>query len=298
MLLRTHQLTDMQMDALTELKNKCKAIDGGLPSLYPHILRLKRETANNLLYYQDNQLVAFLSVYFFYEDACEISILVDPDTRRLGLASKLLFNIFPLVQSKKMNRLIFSMAHQLNDHWLAPLGFIYQQSDYHMLRQSYEPILENHSSLSFRKATFDDSGLLCEIDNAAFKNEVVSNIERFTQIMEDPNYSIYLAIKGEEAVGKAHIHWQHDKATFSDIAILPEFQGQGFGSTLLAYCINKALMQETYKLALDVETTNQNALNLYLRHDFKIASVHDYWIIDVENAHKILEKGHFSDDSC
>ncbi|WP_133139924.1 GNAT family N-acetyltransferase [Legionella genomosp. 1] len=298
MLLRTYQLTEMQMDALTDLKNRCKAIDGGLPSFYPHILRQKRETANNILYYVDNRLVAFLSTYFFYEDACEVSVLVEPDSRRQGLASKLLFNILPLLQSKKMKRLIFSMGHKFNDSWLGPLGFNYQQSDYHMLRQSYEPILVNHSTLSFRKAVFDDAELLCEIDNSAFKMDVPSNVERFIQIMNDPDYSIYLAIKDEQPIGKAHIHWQNEKATFSDIAILPEFQGQGLGSTLLAYCINKALMQEIYKLTLDVETTNQNALNLYLRHDFKIASVFDYWVINIEKIQTLLERGHFSDDSC
>jgi ribosomal protein S18 acetylase RimI-like enzyme len=89
-------------------------------------------------------------------------------------------------------------------------------------------------------------------------------------------------------VGKAHTRWQENEAIFSDIAIMPKFQSQGLGSELLATCINDALMQGKTKLALDVETSNHSALNLYTRHDFKTVNAIDFWAISPSQLRTIL----------
>ncbi|OCH99009.1 hypothetical protein A8135_09680 [Legionella jamestowniensis] len=279
MIICNNQVSDSQLQAIQDLAALCREQDGGIPSFYNHLLLQKRPTENNVFYYQDDQLLGFLSVYFFYEDACEVSLLVAPAHRRQGIAKQLLTTIIPLLIAKEMNTLIFSSPTTINSHWLTEQAFIYRNSEYHMLRKSYEPIFIANPKLQIRKAILDDIPVLCSIDEACFSGQQENMMSRFSLLLNDSNYTLLLALHNNDGVGKAHIHWQPKGAIFSDIAILPQHQGQGWGGELLSYCINQALALGKSKLMLDVETTNQNALNLYIRLGFKTANVSDYWMI-------------------
>ncbi|KTD24278.1 MULTISPECIES: GNAT family N-acetyltransferase [Legionella] len=288
MFIYNNQLNPVQLDAVNQLASLCREVDGSTPPLYPHILEQKRLHDSNVLYFQDNTLVGFLSVYFFYADACEVSVIVAPSHRRQGIAKQLLRTIMPLLVAKQMNNLIFSTPEAVNDEWLSRFGFIYHHSEYQMQRQSFEPILITKQILTVRKATEKDIPLLCHIDELCFPEEEDNMPVRFNTLLEENNYTILLAFRQGRAVAKAHIRWQEDSAILSDIAVLPKYQRQGLGSELLSYCINHALSRGTTTLVLDVETSNQNALNLYTRHGFKTINATDFWTIATQALHSFL----------
>ncbi|CEK09335.1 GNAT family N-acetyltransferase [Legionella hackeliae] len=279
MIICNNQIDDDQLKAIQDLASLCREHDGGTPTFYNHLLIQKRPTENNVLYFQDNQLLGFLSVYFFYEDACEVSLIVSPLHRRQGIAKQLLQTIMPLLTAKEMTTLIFSTPTEINDDWLINQGFSYRNSEYHMQRNGYDPIFMPTPKLHIRKATEDDIPALCAIDEACFPEHQENMISRFSMLLNDASYTLFLASYNHIIVGKAHIHWQSKEAIFSDIAIFPQYQGQGWGGELLSYCINQALTSGKNKLMLDVETSNQNALHLYTRLGFKTANVSDYWVI-------------------
>lgn len=233
--------------------------------------------------------MGFLSVYFFYSNACEVSVIVAPSHRRQGIAKRLLQTVMPLLLAKQMDTLLFSSPAEINEQWLSPMGFIYHNSEYQMQRHSFEPILLTKHRLHVRKATEKDILDLCAIDELCFPEEQDDMLARFNSLLNENNYTILLAFYQEKSVGKAHIRWQTDSAILSDIAIHPHSQGQGLGSELLSYCINHALSLGTTNLILDVETSNQNALNLYIRHDFKTINATDYWAIATHQLHTLLE---------
>lgn len=289
MLVNNQQLTEEQWQALIALSACCQLTDGGLPMLYDRLLRQKRDSDNNVLFYRNNDLLGFLSVYFFYEKACEISLLVTPTHRRQGIATLMLSTIMPLLDKRGMRTLIFSSSASSQNAWLSKKGFTYQQSDYHMVRQSYEPILIAKPALVIRKAQLTDIEALCHLDEMCFPLAATSNaVERFHQLLMDNDYSVFVALIKDKIIGKAHIRWQNDEAVFSDIAILPALQGQGFGGELLSFCINHTLLEGENCLALDVETSNKNALTLYQRLGFQSTETHDYWQIPIKKIKKQL----------
>ncbi|MBA2657464.1 MAG: GNAT family N-acetyltransferase [Tatlockia sp.] len=279
MLICNNQLNTVQLDSLNQLAALCKATDGDLPPLYIHILEQKRLSDSNFLYYQDNKLVGFLSVYFFYTNACEITMIIDPNHRRKGLAKQLLAALIPLIEAKQVGTLLFSTPEAAHEKWLSSLGFNYQNSEYHMERNSFEPILIKKNRLTIRKANENDIPTLCAIDELCFPVEPENMPLRFISLMAEADYTILLASIDGKAIGKAHVRLQDEKAIFSDIAIIPQYQSQGFGSELLANCINNALEQGKTKLALDVETSNHSALNLYTKNEFKSVNSIDFWAI-------------------
>mgnify|MGYP003393744550 CR=1 FL=1 len=118
MMLCNQQLTESQWHDFVKLSELCEAKDGGLPALYGHLLRQKRDSKSNLLYYEKGVLVGFLAGYFFYEDGCEISLMVAPSYRKKGIAAQLLSTLLPLLISKGTRQVIFSLSGAFRLHWL------------------------------------------------------------------------------------------------------------------------------------------------------------------------------------
>jgi ribosomal protein S18 acetylase RimI-like enzyme len=289
MILCNQQLNESQLQDLEQLTQLCQSTDGGLPAIYHHLISQKRDTESNILYYQDENLLGFLSVYFFYQDACEMSLLIAPGHRRQGIACQLLQTIIPLLITKSVSKLIFSSSASFCDNWIPAKGFSYQQSEYHMERNSYETLFIVNQSLTIRKATMADLDVLCALDTACFPEHQANMIERFIFLLNNNEYDILLASHNDLVIGKAHINWQPKSTLLSDIAVFPEYQGRGLGGELLSHSINHVLSLGKIRLALDVETKNQSALNLYLRHGFKTTHVYDYWSIPTEKLQTTLQ---------
>ena len=281
MLNNTNQLDTHQLKDLEQLSLLCKKKDGSIPNLYMHILEQPRTFPASLLYYEQQQLIGFLGAYFFYDEAVELSILVNPLYRRHGIARQLIRSILPLIQSQNYGRLIFSCPAQLNNPWLFANGLSYLHSEYYMERNDLNPLLDYKKTLTFRTATMNDIFLLCELDEACFPNKQLDSYERFQHLINGREYQIVLAYQNNKLVGKAHLRWQTHGATLSDIAIIPAQQGKGLGTTLITHCINLALSEGKPHLNLDVETHNQRALQLYTRLGFLTQNACDYWAINV-----------------
>lgn len=289
MLFCNRQVDEKLLIKLDKLTAICNEYDKGIPTLYRHILTQKRDTESNGYYLQGEEMAGFISIYFFYANACEVSLMIDPNHRRQGLAKQLIKAMLPLFHARELEYVIFSTPSTLHNHWLPVLGFSYQQTVYHMQRTGYEPILINKPRLSIRKATMDDLDMLCAIDHQCFSESAMSMPSRFINLFDDDNYSLFVAALDQQIIGKAHIRWESDMAVFSDIAIVPKFQRQGLGGELLCFCINQSLTNGKSIIALDVETTNRNALDLYLRHGFKITYEHDYWSIPLKRLEAVIK---------
>ncbi len=283
MLTHTSQLTTEQLAELEALCADCKHTDGNIISLYNHILSQNRSIACNVFYHQKNQLVGFLSTFFFYEDACEVAVLVAPTYRKQGIARQMIKANLPLIAAQGIKTLIFSSPNGLNTPWLPAQGFSYEHSEYQMQRRSIDPILSGNHSLMVRAAILADIPAFCTIDEACFSSPQPDMDRRVHHLLNDPEYKLFVAEIDGIPVGKAHIHCQKEGARFTDIAILPHLQGRGFGSELLAHCINYCRAIHLEKISLDVETNNQHALNLYLRLGFAVINSCDFWTIPLQS---------------
>lgn len=282
MITNTNQINDQQLHELNQLAAFCKQHDGSIPNLYTHILIKHRNFPATLLYYHKGKLVGFLSCYFFYDDAVEISLLIHPSHRRKGLAKALLEAIVPLLCFQNYFTLIFSSPTEVNTSWFLTKNYTYMHSEYHMEREGLHPILDFKHPLIIEQATINDIPKLCELDSVCFPQKQGDLIGRFHHLLNTREYEILLAYYHKKPIGKAHLRWQTHGVTLSDIAILPPFQGKGMGTTLIAHCINLALSEGLSTVNLDVETHNQRALALYTRLGFSIQNACDYWSIDID----------------
>jgi ribosomal protein S18 acetylase RimI-like enzyme len=281
--IQVQKLTERQLQELKILAFECKEIDGNSIPFYAHLLTEERVLPSTFLYYEDHKLIGFLSAFFFYENACEVSLMIAPAKRKKGIARKLLRELLPLLDSEGIDSLIFSIVEGIDKSWLELHHFQYQNTEYEMQRNSTQPVRINRHSLRIRDANEADIPALCSIDFLCFPNQPLSLSTRLFQIVHDSNYSLIAAELGDALIGKAQIHWQEDKARLTDIGIIPTQQGKGLGTELMSYCINHAISSGKYNLLLDVETNNQNALRLYTNLGFSSTNSCDFWVISTQH---------------
>lgn len=277
MLLSLNELSMSQLDDIERLLSKCKQHDGNSIPIYKHLIEKRHPIACNILYYQNNSLIGYLRSFFFFDDACEITLLVDPEFRRKRIATQLLETIIPIMQSEYINKLIFSAPAKMHDDWFKKLGLIYRNSEYHMQYR-----LKNQSAIKpkpakIRYANTADIQDLCIIDNFAFPNKKAEPEALFHSLLKTPNCEIFVLTCDDKVIGKAHVFSESDKVRLTDIGIHPDNRGQGFGTSLIKHCINHCLLRNKTNIVLDVETTNNNALKLYKNLGFEITNSHDYW---------------------
>jgi len=287
-IIRNQKLTYQQLKDLSRLSLICKAVDGNHIALYKHMLGNKRPFSTNLLYYQKKKLIGFLSTFYFYEDACEVPLMIAPAFRKKGIAKALLQEILPIIPQGVIESLIFSSPKDLNNDWLLAHNFRYKSSEYQMQLHQKKPMVLTNTVLDIRRATDDDLSIIADLDCAAFQIPLGDKSSRIYSLLKDPKYTIFLAFKEGVPVGKAHVHLQKDIARLTDIAIFPNFQGQGFGSELIRFCINYCVDNNHSRIILDVETTNQLALKLYDRLGFTISNAYDFWIIPITDVQNLL----------
>ncbi len=283
MIISNHQLTPDHFDQLNALVLRCQQQDGNTIPIYTNVLSQHRNLPCNLLYYHQQQLVGFLSVFFFYDNACELTLMVDPAFRRQHVASQLVATILPVIQSRFLENVISPSPKALNNAWLSARGFIYQNSEVRMQWSGLKPPPSHHSDLSFHQATAEhDIPLLVEIDMACFHSAKRDIEPTYLRLLADKTYVLLIVSKNQQVIGKAHVHYEAKQTVVSDIAILPDHQGHGHGQALVAYCIDYVRSTTSLPLCLDVEADNHNAVHIYDKLGFKTINSCDRWMISLD----------------
>lgn len=277
MLTANHELSFTQLVAIDNLLQKCKEQDGNAIPIYRHLIEKKHPVPCNLLFYKDDILAGYLRSFFFFENACEITLMVDPEFRRQTIGAQLLKAIIPVMQKESIKKLIFSTPPKINDEWFKQLGLTYRNSEYHMRYNLKHKNTTQTKPVKIRFANKEDIPRLCEIDSAAFPNKKIDPVSIFRNLLRTPNCEIFVLTVDNNVIGKAHVFTESDKTRLTDIGIDPELRSHGFGSALIKHCINFCLMRNKTNIVLDVETNNLGALKLYKNLGFEIVNSHDYW---------------------
>jgi GNAT superfamily N-acetyltransferase len=288
-IIQNHCLTDQQQKALNTLLMQCKQADLNTIPTYPHLLRKKRPLPGNLLYFQNNKLLGFLAAFFFYNEACEITLMVSKPFRRQKIATLMLKALIPLLESQRITNVIFSTPTCCNGDWLEKLGMVYKGSEYQMQCTHIISPPINYDKFCVRMATHQDWASLSAINEACFPTKRPGENPDFQLLLKNKEYQLFIIEQKGKIVGKLHMQRLENTVRFTDIGILPIQQNQGIGSYLLVSCMS--YVQKTYGLpiTLDVETSNRKALNLYLRQGFEMNNAYDFWIMPFKTLQTWIE---------
>lgn len=285
MLSRTQQFDQASLIALQSLLMACQATDGHAIPVYPHLLAQHRQGPPSLLYYEHDMLVGFLAAFHFQPQTCEVSLLVAPTHRKQGIATLLWHTMLPSIQTIRpsIKHLMMSTPHDFNLSLLERHACHFQHSEYDMeYLSNTSPRLDNpHPTLTIRPAEHTHITRLCIIDRACFDPNRQHAELRFMRAIDTPNIHLLIAEHAGQIIGQVQLHFEENQVRLTDLAVLPAWQGQGFGQAIVVHCINYMFKHHHNHMTLVVAAQNQHALQLYQNLGFKIYNAVDYYKHDL-----------------
>ncbi len=135
-------------------------------------------------------------------------------------------------------------------------------------------------NLIIRLATIDDVSTILSIYAAALDNNKVLSVEDaqkiFIQQSKYPDYHVFLAEMGNEAVGTFALlvmenmaHMGTPSAVVEDVGVIPGLQGKGIGKKMMEYALQYAKEKGCYKMSLSSNLRREQAHQFYESLGFK-----------------------------
>jgi ribosomal-protein-alanine N-acetyltransferase len=133
----------------------------------------------------------------------------------------------------------------------------------------------------------DDLPEVLAIENLCFPNPW--SRETFLGEIQNRAISFPLAVvhREKKKIAGYVIFWQiGDEAQINNVAIHPDFQGQGLGELTMRYVLDRLRENGVRFVSLEVRVSNHRALSLYWKLGFSILGVRkEYYSRPVEDAY-------------
>jgi ribosomal-protein-alanine N-acetyltransferase len=124
-----------------------------------------------------------------------------------------------------------------------------------------------------RRMKLDDLNTVLDIDRLSFPLPWSERTYRY-ELLENRSSHMYVVEVVEDQipkiVGYVGFWFIVDEAHISTLAVHPDYRGQGIGELLLRTALNGANDLDARIVTLEVRTSNDAAIRLYEKFDFKV----------------------------
>lgn len=273
------ELTHLNREQTTHLLSLQKIIQKQFqtsPVLYWHILKKIRPTPCNILAYSGRELIGFCSRYLFHSGECEISLLVHPKFQTEFFIKQLIFSVIKYIPGEHKNDIVLSTPHKTKPSIKPDADWKYLHSSIRLQWQGpikKPDIIPGYILDKAIKSDYDGFKYLSE---KGFPDGTDMSPEIFSHIVDDHTTQLWLLKQDNRVIGSIQINQENKLYRISDITVLPDYRKQGLGHYLLKSIIH-ILHQRQKTMILDVESTNEIALNWYLNLGMKKINTADFW---------------------
>ncbi|MEA4938459.1 MAG: GNAT family N-acetyltransferase [Christensenella sp.] len=274
------------VSAVRALEAVCQAQDGLTGTLFlDPSLNVDPGIPCLLTLSEPGELLAVLTLFAPSRDELELVGLTYPSHRRNGHFRALVRAAAEVARANSIPDLVFS-SERTSESGVAAVQSFGAALDFTEYRLRYDkkalagqrPVPQG---LTLREATPDDLEDMCAISSVTF-SEPPEQTRRFLQrAMEARNRTQYVAHRDGVAVGIAAIGYEEGEATVFGLAVSPALQNQGIGRGILALLLGDLAKRGVDQIAIEVDSTNANALHLYLSCGFVEEVVNDYYRLPV-----------------
>ncbi|HAT54692.1 MAG TPA: ribosomal-protein-alanine N-acetyltransferase [Lactobacillus sp.] len=138
------------------------------------------------------------------------------------------------------------------------------------------------------RAQFPDVPEIVAVERAVYDGKTPWDAQAFENELKRKQDRLYLVIRKNDqliAFAGCSFDLQRQDAHITNIAVLPDWQGDGLGEFLMRALIRKARHMGMRKVTLEVRISNKRAQNLYRKLGFKQTGIkRGYYFGDHEDA--------------
>ena len=268
----------LSQDELSEAKkliNCCQAYDGTYRDPYlSNMLNFNPDMPAFFLYYEKGELVGLLTVYADDQDV-EVAILVHPNHRRQGIARALYRSFqketasYPIESVTFQTERVFLERHpDFVNNW----GLVEDEETETWLGKDRRPYpLATVSNLDVLLADRSYQDQISQLKFQAFSEEHESKevVDRYVaKALKDPESRLYILLKNDQVIGTCTVDLSSNTNYLYGLAIAELERGQGYGSYLARFLVNKLIEQNDKEFQIAVEDSNVGAKRLYEKIGF------------------------------
>ena len=270
-----NKLSQEELSEAKKLINCCQAYDGTYRDPYlSNMLNFDPNMPAFFLYYEKGELVGLLTVYADDQDV-EVTILVHPDHRRQGIARALFTSFEKETAAFSIRSVTFQTERVfLDSHpdFVSNWGLVEDEDTETWLGKDRRPYqLEKLSNLEVLLADRSYQEQISQLKFQAFSEEHESReiVDRYVaEALKDPESRLYILLKNDQVIGTCTIDLSSDTNYFYGLAIAELERGQGYGSYLAKFLVNKLIEQNDKEFQIAVEDSNVGAKRLYEKIGF------------------------------
>ena len=275
MIQATHTLTDHQLLEVKALIAVCQKYDGTYRDPYlSNMLNFDPDMPAFFLYYEKGELVGLLTVYADDQDV-EVAILVHPNHRRQGIARALYGSFeketasYPIESVTFQTERVFLESHpDFVNNW----GLVEDEETETWLGKDRRPYpLATVSNLEVLLADRSYQDQISQLKFQAFSEEHESKevVDRYVaKALKDPESRLYILLKNGQVIGTCTVDLSSNTNYLYGLAIAKLERGQGYGSYLAKFLVNKLIEQNDKEFQIAVEDSNVGAKRLYEKIGF------------------------------
>jgi ribosomal protein S18 acetylase RimI-like enzyme len=285
--LARHTLSAPEAIAVTALRDRCNAVDGldlkvGISTFAAEALDTTSRPSAFLLYVDD--VLGGYCLLDGDQHSVEICGMVAPAHRRQGIGQALLnaalaachadalADILLICEEVSASGRAFAAANdgsqEFAEHRLELRDFAAMQRG-----------LTREPGLILRRAGREDAGTLAHTRALIFDEESEAEALQ-ASILEEfphPSTSFYLAELEGKPVSSLKLYREEDRAFIYAFGVLPEYRRHGIARQTLALLVKDLQAEGITRIGLEVETTNNPAIALYLSCGFSLITTYGYY---------------------
>ena len=147
------------------------------------------------------------------------------------------------------------------------------------------------TSLELRRLTPEFLPAVVDLDQQCFGR--LWTLEGYQRELESPNSDLLILVDHDSSLvlGLGCLWAILDEAHITIIAVHPDYQRQGFGQAILLVLLQSARQRGLERATLEVRISNQSAINLYQKFDFREAGRRKRYYPDTGEDASILWRG-------
>lgn len=290
------RLAQADHDAISHLAEECIRKDEITLKLE---LDYKREDAaqqtgpspiqdiNEFLYFDGSELIGYIGIGSFGGGPMEITGMVHPEYRRLGVFTKLHELVMMECRRRKAQNILLLCDHNstAGGRFLEKIGAAPHHSEYEMhLAEGADHSADLRSDIRFRKAGNADAeevarqnAIYFDLGGDKAEEQPSAQSLLLPEEEEKRGMTIYFAELDGAVIGKVHLQLINGEGGIYGLGVLPEYRGKGYGRALLLEAVRRLKADGAKDILLQVEARNARALGLYQSCGFKETSVMDYF---------------------
>lgn len=280
------QPDESDLSAIRELESVCNEYEHlKLKLNWGTITERKPDETNDFFCYDaKGSMVGYLAIYCFGKPEAEISGMVNPAFRRQGIFSGLLELAMAECRARHVKSLLFicERSSASGTAFINSIGTVYDHSEHRMKLPENALPAETGGIIKLRKATSADSKMMTKLDVICFDMPEEDTADSSSEENPVSNAETFVAVLGDQAIGKIRLERENDDIMIYGFAIQPEYRGRGYGRAALQLAVKTALEHKPARVGLEVDCVNDTALSLYHSCGFKTISTYDYYRLPVQ----------------